>query len=160
MDRYYKIAKDSETGKKFAELVSRLDDFTAIYNKFIEKYEIKGCFTDNTYIARVLCVNFKDGVSINKDDWKESPLKGAYIPKNDSNNKELIETWNLLKAKSLSRSEIHKLLRARKPFVFCGFSLGMEGNFFIVTSNPNDFDFPSDVIEISNLEYLELTKQK
>lgn len=27
MDRYYKIAKDSETGKKLSELVERYNDF-------------------------------------------------------------------------------------------------------------------------------------
>jgi hypothetical protein len=42
----------------------------------------------------------------------------------------------------------------------CGFDYSSEDYFFIITDKPEKFDFPSDVIEISNLEYLELTKQK
>lgn len=53
-----------------------------------------------------------------------------------------------------------KIVGGKDPFHMCGFDYSSEDFFFVITDKPEKFDFPSDVIEISNLEYLELTKQE
>lgn len=58
MDRYYKIAKDSETGKKLAELVERYNDFKETRKKFADKYGVKGWHKYQMYLARVADVVF------------------------------------------------------------------------------------------------------
>lgn len=160
MDRYYKIAKDSETGKKLAELVSRLEDFKATRNKFADKYGVRGVRHCEIYLASVASVVFKDETSIDKDSWKRSPDPQGYIPKNNPKNNELKKDWQELQSKSILRYKLDEIVGGTDQFVHCGFHYGKEDYFFIYTSCPEKYDFPSDVIEISNLEYLELTKQK
>lgn len=58
MDRYYKIAKDSETGKKFAELVQRVFDFKNARNEFFVKYGIKKYRLYDMYLVSVDAVFF------------------------------------------------------------------------------------------------------
>lgn len=160
MDRYYKIAKDSETGKKLAELVSRLEDFKATRNKFADKYGVRGVHHYEIYLASVASVVFKNETSIDKDSWKRSPDPQGYIPKDNPKNNELKKDWQELQSKSILRYKLDEIVGGTDQFVHCGFDYSMEDYFFIFTDKPEAFDFPSDVIEISNIEYLELTKQK
>lgn len=160
MDRYYKIAKDSETGKKFAELVERYNDFKSTKKRFFDKYGISGYSYYDMYFADVTEVTFKDKSSVNKDNWKKGSSSNKYLPKKEPKDKELKKDWENLKSKRILRSEIDKIAGGKDPFHQCGFDYSVEDYFFIFTDKPEKFDFPSDVIEISNLEYLELTKQK
>lgn len=160
MDRYYKIAKDSETGKKLAELVGRLEDFKATRKKFAEKYGIRGVHHYEIYWASVASVVFKDESSVDKDSWKRSPDPQGYIPKRNPKNKDIKKEWQELQSKSILRYKLDEIVGGKNQFIHCGFHYGKEDFFFINTSSPEEYDFPSDVIEISNLEYLELTKQK
>lgn len=160
MDRYYKIAKDSETGKKFAELVERYNDFKETRKKFADKYGVKGWHKYQMYLARVADVVFEHGTPIDRDNWKKSSEPGGYIPKVNPKDKQLKKDWEELQSKSIQRFEVDKIVGGKDPFHQCGFDYSVEDYFFIFTDKPEIFDFPSDVIEISNLEYLELTKQK
>lgn len=160
MDRYYKIAKDSETGKKFSELVDRYNDFEVKRKSFAEKYGIKGFYSYEMYLAYVGEVVFKDSSFVDKDNWKKGCSSNSYLPKKNPKDKQLKKDWEELRSKSIQRYEIDKIVGGKDPFHHCGFDYSVEDYFFIFTDKPEKFDFPSDVIEISNLEYLELTKQK
>lgn len=160
MDRYYKIAKDSETGKKFAELVDKYEDFLQERNKFFDKYAIKAFYTYGQFWACVSEVVFKDIKSATKDNWKKGSEKDSFILKTYPKDKELKKDWDNLQSKRIGRYAIDKIVGGQNPFNRCGFYFS-EGDFFlIVVGHPEEYDFPSDVIEISNIEYLELTKQK
>lgn len=160
MERFYKIAKDSETGKKLAELVGRLEDFKATRKKFAEKYGIRGVHHYEMYLANVASVVFKDESSIDRDNWRISPDRLGYIPKKNPKDKQLKKDWYELQSKNIQRFEVDRIVGGKDPFHQCGFDFSLEDLFFMITNKPENFDFPSDVIEISNLEYLELTKQK
>lgn len=159
MDRYYKIAKDSETGKKFAELVQRVFDFKNARNEFFVKYGIKKYRLYDMYLVSVDAVFFIDESSIDRANW-ESIGDKTYIPKKNPKDKQLKKDWENLQSKKILCSEVDKIVGCKDPFHHCGFDYSVEDYFFIFTDKPEIFDFPSDVIEISNLEYLELTKQK
>lgn len=159
MDRYYKIAKDSETGKKFAELVQRVFDFKNARNEFFLKYGIKKYRLYDMYLVSVDAVFFIDESSIDRANWKSRGDK-TYIPKKNPKDKQLKKDWENLQSKKILRSEVDKIVGCKDPFHHCGFDYSVEDYFFIFTDKPEAFDFPSDVKEISNLEYLELTKQK
>lgn len=160
MDRYYKIAKDSETGKKFSELVDRYNDFEDKRKRFAEKYGIKGFYSYEMYLAYVGDVVFKDSLFVDKDNWKKGGSSNSYLPKKNPKDKQLKKDWEELRSKSIQRCEIDKIVGGKDPFHMCGFDYTSKDFFFVFTNKPEKFDFPSDVIEISNLEYLELTKQK
>lgn len=159
MDRYYKIAKDSETGKKFTELMERLNDFLDTRNRFAERYGIEGFYTYGMYLASVADVRFKDKTFADKDNWKKDAKSGCFRPKVNPKDKQLRKDWEELQSKSIQRFELDKIVGGSDPFHQCGFDYSEEDYSFIFTNKPETFNFPSDVIEISNLEYLELTKQ-
>lgn len=160
MDRYYKIAKDSETGKKLSELVERYNDFEVKKREFAEKYGIKGFYSYEMYLAHVGDVVFKDSSHVDKNNWKKGCASNAYLPKQNPKDRQLKKDWEELRSKSIQRFELDKIVGGKDPFHMCGFDYSSEDFFFIFTEKPEKFDFPSDVIEISNLEYLELIKQK
>lgn len=159
MDRYYKIAKDSETGKKFTELVKRVFDFNNARNDFFAKYGIKKYRLYDMFLVSVDSVFFIDESSVDRANWKKES-DNTYIPKKNPKDKQLKKDWENLQSKRILRSEVDKIVGCKDPFHHCGFDYSVEDYFFIITDKPEKFDFPSDVIEISNLEYLELIKQK
>lgn len=158
MDRYYKIAKTSETGKKFEELMNRVNDFNTEAKKFIEKYGILKVRCNDFYLRDVSEVVFKDESFINKDNWKKGCTLCGYLLKKNPKDKVLKKDWENLQSKRILRFEIDKIVGGTNNFHQCGFD-STDDFFFIITEKPETFNFPSDVVEISNLEYEELTKK-
>jgi len=113
-----------------------------------------------SYLAHVGDVVFKDSSHVDKNNWKKGCASNAYLPKQNPKDRQLKKDWEELRSKSIQRFELDKIVGGKDPFHMCGFDYSSEDYFFIITNKPEKFDFPFDVIEISNLEYLELTKQK
>lgn len=157
--RYYKIAKDSETGKKFAELLDRVRDFKETRDRFAEKYGIEGFYTQFKYLAGAGEVEFKDKTYANMQNWKRSLDKRAYLPRVNPKDKELKKDWESLQKKSILRSEVDEIAGCKEPDWNCDLYSGTKEYFFIYTEKPELFDFPLDVEGISEMEYLKYEKR-
>lgn len=79
MDRYYKIPKDSETGKKLNEVIRKAEEFEALRVDFAKKYNLKYTYGSNFYLCSVVGVVFND--TPDKTNWRLANDRMCYIPR-------------------------------------------------------------------------------
>lgn len=158
MDRYYKIPKDSETGKKLNEVIRKAEEFEDLRVDFAKKYNLKYTYGSNFYLCSVVGVVFKD--SPNKTNWRLSSDRMCYIPRKKTTDDELLDRWNELQEKKIPRSAIDKIIGGKDAFKQCGLDFSFPDCFYVTISDINAYDIPTDCIEISNIEYLNLKKEQ
>lgn len=158
MDRYYKIPKDSETGKKLNEVIRKAEEFEALRVDFAKKYNLKYTYGSNFYLCSVTGVVFNGTPdSIN---WRLTSDRMCYIPRKRTKDKELLDRWNELQQKKIRRSDIDEIIGGIDPFQQCGFDFSFPDCFYVTIGDINAYDIPADCIEISNIEYLNLKEKQ
>lgn len=154
MERYYKIHKDSSTGKQLLKLVAQFKEYSELKKKFIEKYDIESTFVCSFYWIELGEVSFKTIPKNLRDNWKKGSVKDAYVLKASPKDHTLEDEWHELIAKRIRRYDIDRILGGKDCFYQAGFSWGNDTFFLITVDDPEKFNFPQDVVEINNLEYL------
>lgn len=153
MELYYKVEKESKTGKAFMEIQVRKENFDKKAHAVMEKYGIRCIYRIGWDLCGVYTCKFD--TTPDKSDWKR--IDDGYMPKVRSKNKELLEDFKELKALSIKRSEIDALLGFKDPFFQVGYEIFDDCIVFI-----SDDDHPvrrSDVSPISNTDYLRMKQQ-
>lgn len=153
MELYYKVEKESKTGKAFMEIQARKDKFTEKAHSVLEKYGITSMYRIGWDLCGVYTCKFS--TPPDKADWKR--VDDGYMPKVRSKNKELLDDFKELKALSIKRQEIDDLLGHGDPFHQVGYEIFDDCIVFI-----SDDKHPtrcSDVKPISNTVYLRMKKK-
>lgn len=158
MDRYYKIPKNSETGKKLNEVIRKAEEFEALRVDFAKKYNLKATFSSRFYLCSVVGVEFKKTPDI--INWRIVGDKKCYIPRTRTKDDELLDRWNELQEKKIPRSAIDKIIGGKDAFKQCGLDFSFPDFFYVTIGDINAYDIPADCIEISNIEYLNLKEKQ
>lgn len=153
MDRYYKINRNSETGQKLAEVLQKANEFLALKREFVSKYSIKYVYESTFYVDDIGCVKFHHLPDDLKDNWKHGEVQGTYTLKAKPKNQKLKKEWDSLLSKRVKRYEIDRILGCKSMCYHAGLDATSDEWFLIVTEHSEIYDFPTDVLEISNLEY-------
>lgn len=154
MDLYYKVEKESKTGKAFMEIQARKDKFDEKAHSVMEKYGITNMYRIGWDLCGVYTCKFS--TPPDKADWKR--VDDGYMPKVRSKNKELLDDFKELKALSIKRQEIDDLLGHGDPFHQVGYEIFDDCVVFI-----SDDKHPkrcADAKPISNTVYLRMQKEK
>lgn len=158
MNRYYKISKDSETGKKLNEVIRKAEEFEALRVDFAKKYNLKCTYGSNFYLCSVVGVVFNDAPDTT--NWRLSNDRMCYIPRKRTKDDELLDRWNELQEKKIPRSAIDKIIGGKDAFKQCGLDFSFPDCFYVTIDDINAYDIPADCIEISNIEYLNLKEKQ
>ena len=140
MELYYKVSKDSKTGKAFLAIIERIDKFHEKAKLVCEKYGIQEIDVHggtNNVICGIYACHFLN--TPNNSDWKK--VGEGYMPKLRSKNNELIQDFIELKRLSVERLEMDNLIGCSIV------GISVLNNYLIVSTNCNTKH--SDVKRIS-----------
>lgn len=160
MDRYYKIHRDSTTGQKLSVLLTQFEEYSKLKEKFTEKYNIESTYICSYYWIELGEVVFKTIPENIKENWKKGSVKDGYVLKAKPKDLTLKKDWDELIAKRIKRSEIDRIIGGKDQFYQAGFSFYNSTYFLVIVDEPGKYDFPQDVVEISNIEYLALKNKQ
>jgi hypothetical protein len=155
MGRWYKIPKDSPTGKRLQAISDRMDVFQKAWLKFREKYGIKSC----TYYSEHLC----DALAMDFDHepdaaiWhqlKRGDLKGLYKP---YKNTDAYKEWQQLRKLRVERIELDHAMGDPTNFPDVGIHWGHEDYFFVHYRFRPDYPLGEECEFISDKEYKMMT---
>ena len=154
MELYYKISKESKTGKAFLEIMKRVNLFDDKEKAFREKYGIRSILHWSYYLRGVSACRFYQKSDTDKKDWKK--VEQGYMPRVRCKNKELLKDFEELKSLSIKCSEVDVLFGVANPFYHVGYKIFDD---CIVILADDDYDIECDDAEmISNLDFIKLEK--
>ena len=152
MELYYKISKESKTGKAFLEIMKRVNLFDDKRKAVCEKYGIRTMFRWSHYLCGVSACRFYQ--QTDKKDWKK--VEHGYMPRVRCKNKELLKDFEELKSLSIECSEVDVLFGVDNPFYHVGYRIFDD---CIVILADDDYDVECEDAEmISNLDFIKLKK--
>lgn len=154
MELYYRVEKESKTGKAFMEIQARKKKFDDKAKSVMDKYGIRSIYRISWDLCGVQTCKFN--TPPDKTDWKR--VDDGYMPKVRSKNKELLEDFKELRALSIERSEIDDLLGHGDPFHQVGYEI-FEDCIVFVSDDKHPKKCP-DAKPISNTVYLRMQKRK
>lgn len=162
MDKYYKISKTSETGKKIQVLLDKDTRIMQLMGVLKEKYGVTGFSREDVNQKNISYVSLSPKSDLNL--WKRK-LKG-YIPREHGSLKNLVELedlrkiWDEIMELGFSRLDTLNLVGATSSDA-CGCFRGRTENFlFFYTWTPWFYQMPEDCEEITADEYLNLMDPK
>ena len=152
MERYFKVEKDSKTGRAFMEIMARKAKFDDKAKAVCDKYGIRQMYCIGWDLCGVHTC--KMNTTPDKADWKK--VDDGYMPKVRSKNKELLADFAELHALSIRRDEVDLLLGQKNPFHQVGFDVLDD---CIVFTIGDDYKIRcADAKEISNMAYSAMRK--
>lgn len=152
MELYYKVSKDSKTGKAFIAIIDRVKKFRKKATIVCEKYGIKEMYHIGWDLCGVYTCKFHS--TPDRKDWKK--VDNGYMPNVRSKNTELLQDFAELKELSVKRSEIDCLLGLDNPFHQVGYEI-FDDCIVFITDDKNDIKH-QDAVMISNVEYINMRK--
>ena len=157
MDLYYKVPKDSDTGRKFAELSERADKCTEAAAEFLEKYGFKQYRPSRISYAGGISSCCTPELDPNKKVWREIRNK-EFMPRlNCKEGKEIQEEINNLPIVDID--ELNNIVGYDSggwKSSHIGFSRLNKEFFLFTISDEWKVKPPADSIEITGGEYKEL----
>lgn len=153
MELYYKVSKDSKTGKAFLKIIDGVEKFRTKAKQICEKYGIIEMYRIGWDLCGVYTCIFKQ--IPDRTDWKK--VDDGYMPKVRSKNKELLQDFAELKKLTIKRSEIDNLLGLDNPFYQVGYEI-FDDCIVFITDDKNDIKH-QDAVMISNVEYIDMRKE-
>lgn len=154
MELYYKVPKDSKTGKSFLSIIERLETFHKKAIAVAKKYGIKEMYNIGWQLCGVYTCHFEK--QPDRKDWKK--VDDGYMPKVRSKNKELLKDFDELKKLSIERSEIDELIGNDNPFHQVGYHI-FDDCIIFITDDKHDIKC-KDTHMISNIEYMQLKERE
>lgn len=154
MELYYRVEKESKTGKAFMEIQARKKKFDDKAQSVMDKYGIRCMYRIGWDLCGVQTCKFN--TPPDKTDWKR--VDDGYMPKVRSKNKELLDDFKELKALSIKRSEIDNLLGHGEPFHQVGYEI-FDDCIIFISDDKHPKKCP-DAKPISNTAYLRMQKEK
>lgn len=154
MNLYYRVKKESKTGKAFMEIQARVEKFREKAKSVMDKYGIKQIYHIGWDLCGVYTCKFN--TPPDKADWKI--VDDGYMPKVRSKNKELLSDFKELKDMSIKRQEVDDLLGHGDPFHQVGYEIFDDCIVFI--SDDKRPTRCSDAKPISNTVYLRMQKER
>lgn len=154
MELYYRVEKESKTGKAFMDIQARVKKFREKAKSVMDKYGIKQMYHIGWDLCGVYTCKFS--TPPDKADWKR--VDDGYMPKIRSKNKELLDDFKELKALSIKRIAIDNLLGHDDPFHQVGYETFDDCIVFI--SNDKHPTRCPDAKPISNMVYLRMQKKE
>lgn len=161
MTNYYKIPRDSETGRKFEALFKKGDEIEERLIAMEKKYGYDGWFISgrNAY-GGVVAVIFpngktKDGQEIDtQKTWKKGECgSNTYAPRARGAGAKIEKELN--SCGRVTRFEFNELMGVNNPFHLIGYS--QSDKFFGASMNKEKSkSIPPDAIEITGSEYYEI----
>ena len=104
MGRWYKIPKDSPTGKRLQAISDRIDVFQEAWMKFKEKYGIKSCTYYSEHLCDVLAMDFDhEPDAAVWHQLKRGDLKDLYKPISGT---DAYKDWQKLRKLRVERIEL------------------------------------------------------
>lgn len=165
MERYYKISRTSETGKKVQDVLDRKERFRKAAELFYGSYLIHSHLHNRLLLAGMQAVRFMGEPDlrlwkrVRKDEFKP---RARSIDKED---KEIIEKlkrlnakWKELQELSVCRYDLDELVGGPDPFFQCGWNFTNPEYFIFITEE--EYNVPSDATEISNIEFREIINKQ
>lgn len=153
MELYYKVKKESKTGKAFMEIQNRKKKFDDKALSVMEKYGISNMYRIGWDLCGVYTCKFN--TPPDKTDWKR--VDDGYMPKVRSKNKELLDDFKELKALSVKRQEVDILLGLCDTFFQVGYEIFDDCIVFI--TDDKHPKYCADAKPISNTVYLRMKKE-
>ena len=154
MERYYKVEKESNTGKAIMEIRTRMNKFREKADSVKEKYGITNMYRIFWDLCGVCACKFS--TTPDKADWKI--VDGGYMPNMQSKNKELLDDFKELQALSIKRAELENLLGHGDPFHQVGYEF--FDDCVVFASDDKHQMRCADAKPISNTVYLRMQKEK
>lgn len=153
MELYYRVEKESQTGKAFMAIQVRKEKFDEKAHSVMKKYGIKAMYRIGWDLCGVYTCKFE--TPPDKADWKK--VDDGYMPKKTSKNNELLDDFKELKDLSIKRQEIDDLLGHGDVFHQVGYEI-FDDCIVFVSDDAHQKRCP-DAKPISNTTYLRMQKQ-
>lgn len=161
MTTYYKIPRDSETGRKFEALDARCDEVNEKLHTLKKKYGFEGWYTNRWNAAgHVVAVLFPDrktaaGEEVDMKLWKVAECGyGSYAPRLKGEGKKIYE--ELLACGEVTRYEYNEVMGVGDIAHLIG--VNNNGEFYVVAMNKSKSSgIPADATEITASEFGSIT---
>lgn len=151
MDKYYKVPRNSETGKKFAEIEKRKHECFDAVKEFIKPFGA----TQFRYSRWSLWGGIDSIILENEPDlkiWKKVGYQEYYPKANSKEGKELIKKMKELP--TVSFNDLNSIVGYQTDwYSHIGFSYGNKEFFGFIIGLDWKANIPSDCIEITASEY-------
>lgn len=154
MELYYKVEKDSVTGKAFMNIHERELRFREKAQEVMAKYGIKKMYRIGWDLCGVHTCVFD--TPPNREDWKR--VDDGYMPKARCKNVELVEDFKELHGLTIKRVEIDKLFNHKNPFFQVGYEI-FDDCIVFISDEDNKLN-NGDAKIISNMTYLKMKNNK
>lgn len=156
MSKYYKVPKDSETGKK---LIIERNKINESSNAFFELATDLGATGAMIIPLNGQCTGFAFDVAPDLKVWKYEGYPNIYFPKGNSKaGKAILARINEIPQNG--STTLNKVVGVNYPFSSIGCQCPENGNFYGISCGDKlQFTAPSDCIEITCTEYGNLSKQ-
>lgn len=158
MGVWYKIPRDSKTGKRLQAIQDRRDAFSDAWVSYRQKYHIKSASYHSGYLCDVAAMIFAK----NPDEtiWhklERGDFKGYYQPIKGT---EAYREWLRMRKMRVQRHEIDRAMGAPTDFPDVGIHWGNEKYFFVHYRYEPSYTIGEECVPISNQEYRRLTGDK
>ena len=155
MGRWYKIPKDSPTGKRLQAIYDRMDVFQKAWLNFREKYGIKSCIYYSEHLCDALVMDFDhEPDAAIWHQLKRGDLKGLYKP---YKNTDAYKEWQQLRKLRVERIELDHAMGDPTDFLDVGIHWGNEEYFFVHYRFCPDYPLGEECEFISDKEYKMMT---
>lgn len=155
---WYKIPKDSPTGKRLQNVSERRDAFQEAWLKFREKYGVKSCIYYSEHICDAVAFEFDHEPDATL--WHKllrGDLKDAYKPVKGT---EAYKEWQKLRKLRVERIELDHAMGDPDDFPDVGIHWGNDEYFFAHYRFGPDFSLGEECEPISDAEYRMMTGDK
>lgn len=157
MDRYYKVLRTSATGEKLTDIRIGRDAFDAKLKELRAKYGFDDISFWDIYLCGFTAAKFPNQPDMKT--WKYSKNRyGYYELRARPADKEVEKDFDALEKLSIRRNDINKCVGIDDGFHYIGYDWTLPDIYLIVTDSKHAKDLTPDCIEISNIEYANLTK--
>jgi len=149
MDLYYKIPKESETGKKFTSVFLRVDEVQETVNKVLDKYGFQE-YRSHSIAGDIWC--FCTPVAeLDMKMWRKR--EDGYTPRKSTKaGRALAE--EIEKNPSVSRKALNSCIGFDNGFSQIGFNRNKKGAYYgLILIDSWKIKVPGDCIEITGSEY-------
>lgn len=158
MGKWYKIPKDSPTGKRLQTIREQYDAFSEEWTKYRERYSVKGAVFYVEHICDVLAFTFDGEPDVTIwHQLKRGEFEGNYKPIKGT---QAYKDWQKLRKLRVERIELDHAMGDPDDFPDVGIHWGNDEYFFAHYRFGPDFPLGEECEHISDAEYRMMTGDK